>query len=94
MKVYLIHCRTGCTCCSNENFLEGPFIEKWHAEEKMEQYRKGIDNPLASQYAKYGSYALIEETAEVLPDGRAIIGNRVFPSMDYQSNLCGESDLY
>ena len=44
----------------------------------IDKWSKGIDNPLASQYAKYGRYYLGEEEAEVLPDGRIIVGDKVF----------------
>ncbi|NLZ80278.1 MAG: hypothetical protein GX913_00510 [Clostridiales bacterium] len=49
------------------------------AKEQIEQRSKGINNPLASQYAKNGRYTLVKITAEILGDGRMIVeGNEVF----------------
>ena len=67
-KVWYIECRTGCSCCADENFDQG-FYDKWLT---------GNGNPLASQYARYGRYILHETKAEILPDGRWIVKGKVF----------------
>lgn len=92
-KLYTIECRTGCSCCSGENYHEGFFTDLSEVIRKINDYRSGIGSPLGSQYARYGVYTLREHDAEVLPDGRVIIGDHVFPNSDYQSNLCGEYDI-
>lgn len=47
MKIYLIQARTGCTCCSGENFREGPYLDRNVADNIAVDWRIGINNPLA-----------------------------------------------
>ena len=77
-KVWWIEATTGCFCCSYQNFNQGFYFNKEEPQAIIDKWSKGIDNPLASQYAKYGRYYLGEEEAEVLSDGRIIIGDKVF----------------
>ena len=77
-RVWWIEATTGCSCCSYQNFNQGFYFNKEEPQAIIDKWSKGIDNPLASQYAKYGRYYLGEEEAEVLPDGRIIIGDKVF----------------
>ena len=75
IKVWIVHCRTGCTCCASENHYRGPFKTKEKAEEMAKSYH---DLPLlASQFARRGLYRVGEWTAEVLPDGRLIVDDTV-----------------
>lgn len=76
--VYWISCSTGCTCCADQNFDYGFYLNREDAEAQAEAWRNGIHNPLASQYAKYGRYHVEEDDAEVLPDGRWIVAGTVF----------------
>lgn len=76
LKGYVIHCTTGCTCCSSENHFRGPFSTREIAEAKADVYHK--EKVLASQYARNGRYRIEEFEAEVLPDGRVIVDNTVF----------------
>lgn len=80
-KVWYIHCMTGCSCCSYENFYQGFYEDKQEACQIIDQYNKGIGNPLCSQYAKYGRYCLEEAEAELLPDGRVIVESSVYSSL-------------
>jgi len=73
MKLYYIECSTGCTCCSNENFTQGFYLTKELADDEVAKYKLGIGNPLASQYAKYGRYRVVEVEAEELEDGRVVV---------------------
>lgn len=77
-KVWWIEATTGCSCCAYQNFNRGFYFNKEEPQAIIDKWRQGIDNPLASQYAKYGRYYLGEEEAEVLPDGRLIVGDKVF----------------
>ena len=77
-KVWYIDCRTGCTCCAYENFDYGFFLNPEEPQELINKWSKGIGNPLASQYAKFGRYYLEETEAEILPDGRWIVEGTVF----------------
>ena len=77
-KVYWIEATTGCSCCAYQNFNQGFYFDKDEAQGVIDKWSKGINNPLSSQFAKYGRYYLGEEEAEVLPDGRIIIGDKVF----------------
>lgn len=84
--IFLIHARTGCTCCSNENHYRGPFRTRDDAERRRLYYldsSKGVNNPLASQYAPRGVYEIVEVEAEELPDGRVILENRIFPALEF-----------
>lgn len=77
-KVWYIECRTGCSCCASENFDQGFYDNPKEPQALIDKWRQGIDNPLASQYARYGIYHLIEDEAEILPDGRWIVAGSVF----------------
>ena len=75
VKAFKIYCSTGCTCCSGENHYRGPFSTREIAEEKVKSYRQR--RLLASQYSSNGNYYIYEHDAELLSDGRIIIGDRV-----------------
>ena len=77
-KVWWIEATTGCSYCSYQNFNQGFYFNKEEPQAIIDKWSKGIDNPLASQYAKYGRYYLGEEEAEILPDGHIIVGDKVF----------------
>jgi hypothetical protein len=87
ITVYFIEARTGCTCCSYENFMEGPYTDKDDAQAIIDKWSAGDENPLASQFAKYGWYHLETYEAELLPDGRIIVDDRVFASGITRSSL-------
>ena len=88
-QVFIVECRTGCSCCSDENHYVGPFfsraaIESWIANAKTIPY-------IASQYSKQGVYHIDEITAECLPDGLLLIRDRVFGPFDddpFPDRLC------
>ena len=89
-KVWWIEAMTGCSCCSYQNFNQGFYFNKEEPQAIIDKWSKGIDNPLASQYAKYGRYYLGEEEAEILPDGRIIAGDKVFgpeENVEYHSTF-------
>ena len=77
-KLWYICCSTGCTCCSNENFNQGFYDNEQVPNDIITKWYKGDGNPLASQFAKYGRYSLVEIETELLPDGRMIISDSVF----------------
>ena len=77
-KVWWIECYTGCSCCADQNFDIGFFLDEEEPKAFIEKWSKGIGNPLASQYAKYGRYHLASSEAEILPDGRWIVEGTVF----------------
>lgn len=89
---YLIECRTGCTCCADENHHRGPFSTREVAEKAKEAY---LDmRLLASQYADRGVYHISEASLELLPDGRMIIdGDRVWKD-GFQDECLGLDDQY
>jgi len=100
MTLYRIECRTGCTCCSSENHYRGFYPSREEAKARIDRFNQGIDNPLASQYARYGVYGIEACEAEQLPDGRLIVDDRVYPgdsfvSIDLQTGdiLQGEEKL-
>lgn len=83
-QVWWIECCTGCSCCANENFDFGFYLNEEEAIKTIERWSNGIGNPLASQYAKYGRYYLHSSEAEILPDGRMIIESSVFESEHFE----------
>lgn len=77
IDVWYISASTGCSCCSYENFIQGYYKNEEEPNAIVSNWLKGIDNPLASQYAKYGRYSIYKTEAEVLPDGRLIVEEKV-----------------
>jgi hypothetical protein len=89
-KVWYIECRTGCSCCADENFCQGFYDNPEKPQALIDKWLTGDGNPLASQYARYGRYTLHEIEAEILPDGRWIVENRVFDAdeVEYPGVIC------
>ena len=77
-KVWYIECRTGCSCCADENFDQGFYDNPEEPQALIDKWLTGDGNPLASQYARHGRYILHETKAEILPDGRWIVKGKVF----------------
>lgn len=73
---YAIYGQTGCSCCRNENFLEGWYETlddaiiqaKWNVNRKR----------LASQYSDTGIYYIYKFVMEKIDDERVIWQDRVF----------------
>lgn len=73
---FMIHGSTGCTCCRDENFIEGLYVSAEEAFRDVDYHaRRGT---VRSQYSKTGVYTVKEVQYELLPDGRVIIDKRVF----------------
>jgi hypothetical protein len=72
-EVFYISCSTGCSCCSDENHSYGFFNTREEADAQVAEWLTGKDNPVASQYAKYGRYYVYPAQAEFLPDGRVVV---------------------
>lgn len=89
---FLIYCRTGCTCCSDENHYRGPFSSRPAAERAVQAYEKM--SLLASQYAPNGRYDIEEATLEWLPDGRMIINEDRVWSGGFQDDCLGLDEMY
>jgi hypothetical protein len=85
MDIYLIECRTGCTCCSYENHHRGPYFTKEEAERRITFFLKPgeSNNPVASQYARKGHYSIKFFHAEEIPNNRIIIDDTVFAKPEY-----------
>ena len=82
--VWWIECKTGCSCCAGDNFDLGFWDNPDEPQAWIDQWRQGIDNPLGSQYAKYGVYWLNKSEAEILPDGRWIVEDTVFSAEEVE----------
>lgn len=87
-KMYYIRCRTGCSCCSYENFSRGLFLSSEAAQAEIDKYLSGKDFPVCSQFAKYGVYRINECDAETLPDGRIIIDGTMVFEADAINGTC------
>lgn len=90
-EIWVIECSTGCTCCTNENFTEGPYLTEEDAIAVKTRYESGHGNPLASQCTKYGVYEIEKWEIEVLPDGRWIHDHNVFNEGFYPRTLLDHS---
>jgi hypothetical protein len=89
---YLIECRTGCTCCADENHYRGPFSTREIAQKAVEAYEQ--IPLLASQFAARGRYTIEEAGFEKLPDGRMIInGDRIWTE-GFQDECLGLTERY
>jgi hypothetical protein len=89
---FLIECRTGCTCCSDENHYRGPFSTREIAENAVKAYED--IRLLASQYAERGRYSIEEASLELLPDGRMIIGGDRVWKEGFQDECLGLDERY
>ncbi len=89
---FLIECRTGCTCCSDENHYRGPFSTREIAERAVKTYED--IRLLASQYAERGRYSIEEVSLELLPDGRMIIGGDRVWKEGFQDECLGLDERY
>lgn len=63
---FIVRVSTGCTCCANENFMEGPFLTRERAESTAEHHRR--NRTLSSQYAENGRQEILEATYELAGD--------------------------
>lgn len=73
-KGFVVHCRTGCTCCQSENHYRGPFKTRAFAKTRANGYHR--DRVLASQFARNGRYSIQEVDIETLEGGRIIVDGR------------------
>jgi len=75
---FLIEAQTGCTCCSSEDHFRGPYKSKSDAKRRIEYYRSKDSRfwPLASQYARRGSYSVKEISFEFISKRRIILDDR------------------
>ena len=74
-ELYIIHCSTGCTCCSYENHTRGFFKSKEDANKRIEYYNSKDSSfwPLGSQYAARGRYSVEAVTARIIDEETIII---------------------
>lgn len=80
MDIYLIECRSGCSCCSDQNHYRGPYKTKEEAEKRIEYFscENAHNNPVASQYARKGRYYISKYEAEEIGGNRVIVSDKVF----------------
>lgn len=85
-KVFFMHCRTGCSCCSNENHYRGFYKTREDAERRIGSFLAENSTywPLASQYALRGRYSVKDADAEVLGDGRVLLNGRVVDYLEME----------
>lgn len=83
--LWLIECRTGCTCCSDENHHRGPYRSKEDADRRVASFVAPNSKywPVASQYARRGRYLVERMEAEPISGGRFIADDRVFDSLAF-----------
>ncbi len=78
---YVVCGSTGCTCCKSENFVDGLYDDVSAAIDSASSHSKR--GTVRSQYSKTGIYTVREIVYEQLPDGRVIVGSRVFESSSF-----------
>ena len=90
---YIIHGSTGCSCCRDDNILEGI---KDTEEEALESAiylhdRKAV----CSQYSSNGIYSIYKIDYEEISDERIIIGDRIFDDkFIYESGQTANDMMY
>lgn len=95
---FFIECRTGCSCCANENHFTGPWRSLSRARQEVAYYRE--TRRLASQYSERGNYTISWQQVEILPDGRILTDDRVFggfsddPDYDDYNEQINADDFY
>lgn len=89
--LFLVHCRTGCSCCRDENHVVGPYSTEEKAKEAVTEFRRV--RRLASQYAPNGVYEVRSVDAEPISRGRWIVSDRVIdPTENPMDGGCTLSD--
>lgn len=73
---YIIVGSTGCSCCSNENFAEGPYFDPDDAERSINHYRSY--KRLASQYADRGHWRILEYKNARIYGDKILIEDHIF----------------
>ena len=86
---YVVCGSTGCSCCHNENFVDGIYDDVSKAIDSAASHSSR--GTVRSQYTRTGIYTVREIEYELLPDDRIIIGNRVFDGTSFWES--GE-DIY
>ena len=82
ISIWLIECRTGCTCCQYENHMRGPYRSPDDASRRMTHFLTvGNYCPLASQFAPRGRYAVQSKDVEPISNGRFIIDDIVIDAL-------------
>lgn len=81
---FVIVASTGCTCCSDKDHLRGPYKNKSDAERRIKYYHAENSKfwPLASQYARRGSYSINEISFELISKGRIILDDRIVRKLE------------
>lgn len=77
-QIFLISAQTGCTCCSDQNHLRGPYRTREDAQRRIDYYLNPQSKfwPLASQFCARGRYSIREVNVETLCDGRFIFNGK------------------
>ena len=94
--IWLILCRTGCTCCACENHYRGPYVTAADAERRVESFLREDSDfwPLASQYARRGVYRVEEYQVEKIDRDRVILDGRVYQAADLRFvGVAGDGSL-
>lgn len=83
--IWLIECRTGCTCCSDENHYRGPYRSREDAQRRIDSFLRPDSKfwPVASQYARRGRYEISHESVEPISGGRFIVDDKVHESIEF-----------
>lgn len=85
---YLIHGRTGCSCCSYENFIEGIFLTLDEAKMRKDYH---INNrTVASQYSRNGNYDIYRVHCKKFSNDDGIFVENLY----YESNNFNEPYEY
>lgn len=63
-ECFVVEVMTGCTCCRDENFFEGPFMTIEDARKKAEYHK--TNRTLRSQYAESGHQTIMKIDCELV----------------------------
>lgn len=92
MKVFYIELRTGCSCCSYENYKEGFFPDLISAVKRVKYHTK--NKTLSSRYAKKGLYDIYTVELEDLGNGMFANEDILVRNLDFGNPERIHDDFY
>lgn len=75
--LFFIRASTGCTCCEDQNFIQGPYLTEKAAKEDISYHQR--QKTLSSQYAPNGQYSILTLEYERAGDWLIIDKERALP---------------
>ena len=78
VDAYYIMASTGDEKTFDKNFEQGFYLDRKIPEKIIEDWKKGINNPLSSEKYKFGNYTIMRVRAQIINETQMIIDGMVF----------------